>query len=181
MNDDDDSPKPKEALANASVAKLRKLAEKNPDDSLLNDVARNVEESVRAIDSAEVAVAQVRQELKRRAEVMEGLKEEEKKLAATMNQKLPIEDNFVDHRTQSHQFSPTDTADDMEEHIRQQIEHLRTTKAATDEERKKLQAIIDDLIATENAMKDNREVRGSTLRTRSVLSMKQSDHCKEIV
>ena len=95
MNDDDDSPKPKEALANASVAKLRKLAEKNPDDSLLNDVARNVEESVRAIDSAEVAVAQVRQELKRRAEVMEGLKEEEKKLAATMNQKLPIEDNFV--------------------------------------------------------------------------------------
>ena len=70
--------------ADESAAKLRKLADDNPDNSLIRRTADLVEDSVRSIDSAEVAAAQVQQELKRRAEVIEGLKEEAKKLAATL-------------------------------------------------------------------------------------------------
>ena len=81
---DDEAPTSMRVPADESAAKLRKLADDNPDNSLIRRTADLVEDSVRSIDSAEVAAAQVQQELKRRAEVIEGLKEEAKKLAATL-------------------------------------------------------------------------------------------------
>ena len=90
---DDDAPTPKKSPPDESVAKLRKLAEDNPDDSLLNDVAATVEEkNVRLINVSKGDVAEIQRELKRRADVKEGLKEEEKRLALAKRLKRWLED-----------------------------------------------------------------------------------------
>ena len=143
-----------------AAARLREMADQDSDNELAAESAAAAEETVDLIKRGNEAMAKAQQAMKRSADSMEETKKAEKKLATAMGMKLPIADNFIDPnaRGEGNLIKSTDTADDVDEYVQEQINHLQSLKAKTKEEHEKLKEIVDGLIADRNAMKRNAQL-----------------------